>query len=220
MSPPAPAWLNSTTCRHALGSRSWVPGTSASSAPRLQQVCREPACSRPRAGRGDRRQASASPAASARRSERGRGLRRGGLSRGSRGRPAAALSGFYIASAGARLPGRRVSEALRSRPAPPSRGHGASCEPGRSERLVPTGARPSCGSSRRSGFLLQFSSCLRVGSYTVLFPHKSCRVPSRLHPAIGARGPVPHSPAAAPAPLPPPAPLLPRSGRAGGAGRQ
>lgn len=97
-----------------------------------------------------------------------------------------------------------MSEALRSQPGPPQlpRGPGASRE--RSERLVPTGARPSCCSSRSSGFLLQFSSCLRVGSYTVLFPYKSCRVPSRLRPAIGGRGPIRTAP-----PLPFPA-LPPR----------
>lgn len=59
---------------------------------------------------------------------------------------------------------------------------------------MPAGARLSCGSPRRSGFLLQFSPCFCVGSYTVLFPHKGCRVPSRLHPAIGGRGRIPQSP--------------------------
>lgn len=230
VSPPAPAWVNSTTCRHALGSRSGRPGALRGG--RAQPPPRLPGCGRcaesPRAAGLVQSEATAGtrPARSARRSERGRGLRRCGLSRGSPGRPAAALSGICIASAGTHLFGRRVSEALRSQPGPPQlpRGPGASRE--RSERLVPTGARPSCCSSRSSGFLLQFSSCLRVGSYTVLFPYKSCRVPSRLRPAIGGRGPIPHSPAApvpcaAPKPpLPPPAPLLPRPGRAGGAGRR
>lgn len=98
------------------------------------------------------------PAHSARRSERGCGLRRCGLSRGSPGRPAAALSGFCIASAGTHLFGRRVSEELRSRPAPPSRpaaparaasAPSASCRRERGRRAAPRAAPASCCSFPR-----------------------------------------------------------------------